>query len=145
MTSDLSPTERPDTVTAPWLIRIDFLGRPLLANQVHQMHWAKVSRERKAWRDATAQLAAIQHLPAMKSVAIEAWAEYPSRRSLPDPDGISPAVKGAIDGLVQARILTDDKAPNVASVTYLPPVVVTGKNPALVLSITDLSEAAVKS
>lgn len=123
---------------APHVLTIDWLGRPLLANQVHRMHWAKVGRERTAWGDAAIQAARIAKLPKLHRVALAFHAEYPTRRSLPDPDGIAPSAKGVIDGLVRGGFLRGDTAEHVASVTYLPPRVVTGERPALVVAITQV-------
>lgn len=116
---------------------IDWMGRPLLANQVHRMHWAAVGRERTAWGDAAIQAARITGLPKpIGRVDITVHAEFPDRRNLPDPDGISPTVKGVIDGLVRGGYLTGDTRTHVASTRCGEPIVDRGLNrPTLVITL----------
>jgi len=115
---------------------IDWLGRPLVTNFANKIHWAPLGRIRTEWGDAAIQAARLVRMPNLDRAAFEFQAEYPNRRSLPDPDGIAPTAKGVIDGLVRAGFLPDDTGTHVASVTYLPPVVVAGKRPTLVVRIT---------
>ena len=119
----------------PYVLVIDWLGRPLLANQANKMHWAQLGRARTAWGDAAIMAARIAKLPPLDRVTFTVQPEYPSRRNLPDPDGCSPCVKGIIDGLVRARFLPDDTAAHVAAVTYLPPRVKPGAQPGIVVTI----------
>lgn len=121
-----------------WTIVIDCLGRPLLNNQVHGMHHQEAGRARREWRDVAATLCRAQRIPPLDAIRITTWAEYPSRRSLPDCDATAPALKGALDGLVVAQVIPDDRPPHVAGITYLPPVVRTQTVPALVLEITEV-------
>jgi len=116
---------------------IDFMGRPLLANQAHQMHHRTLAPIRKAYRDGAANLARAQHIEHRDAVTVTAHAEYPSRRSLPDADAIAPSVKSILDGLVDAGVIDDDGPNYVHSVTYLAPKVVPGCTPAVVVTIAD--------
>lgn len=116
---------------------IDFLGRPLLANQAHQMHFRKVAALRKGYRDGAATLARAQKIPHHDTITITAHAEYPNRRSLPDADAIAPSVKSILDGLVDAGVIDDDGPAYVTAVTYEAPRVVTGCTPAVVVRIDD--------
>jgi len=117
---------------------IDFCGRPLLANASHRMHPQEASRARRVWRDAACRLAQVRRIPHYEQITVTTWAEYPSRRSLPDCDGIAPSVKGAIDGLVLAGVITDDGPRFVRSITYLAPVVKPGATPALVVRVDEV-------
>lgn len=65
------------------------------------------------------------------------WGRYPDRRSLPDPDGIAPALKGVLDGLVDAGVVPDDSGVFVAAVTYRRPVVEAGSLPALIVLVRE--------
>lgn len=123
-------------MTAGPVLVVDFLGRPLLANQVHQMHHREVSKHRKQYREAGARLARLHKLGTHQAVTVTAWAEYPNRRSLPDADAIAPGVKGFIDGIVDAGVIPDDGPDHVTSVTYLAPKVRPGATPALCITIT---------
>ncbi len=115
---------------------IDTRGRPTTQNKVHNMHYREVSADRKGWREDTATLARAARIPAHAAIEVEAWGRYPDRRSLPDADAIAPAVKGAIDGLVDAGIIPDDSAAYLHGVTYRPPKINSGAPPALILVIT---------
>jgi crossover junction endodeoxyribonuclease RusA len=116
-------------------IVIDFMGRPLLANQVHRLHFRKVAELRKGYREGAATLARAQRIGSYDAIEVTAWAEYPSRRSLPDADAIAPSVKPVIDGLVDAGVIPDDGPVYVHRVSYQAPRVVTGYSPALVVEI----------
>ncbi len=114
---------------------IDWLGRPLLANQAHQMHYRTLGRIRKQYRDGAATLARAQRIPHHDTIAVTAHAEYPNRRNLPDADAIAPSVKSILDGLVDAGVIDDDGPAYVTAVTYEAPRVVTGCTPAVVVRI----------
>jgi len=118
-------------------VTIDFMGRPLLANQAHQMNHHQLAPIRKGYRDGAATLARAQLIPHHDAVTVTAHAEYPTRRSLPDADAIAPSVKSIIDGLVDAGVIDDDGPAYVHSVTYLAPRVVPGCTPAVVVEITE--------
>lgn len=119
-----------------WKIVIDTCGRPLVNNAGDKMHWAARQAARDQWRDSAAVLARAARIPHMQAIAVTCWAEYPNRSSLPDCDGIAPSLKGALDGLVVAGVIPDDRPPHVAGITYLPAVVRAGARPALVLEIS---------
>ena len=125
-------------MTAPsWLITVDMLGRPTTTNKAHNMHHRAVSADRKAWREAGRVLAVAARIPSLERIEVEAWGRYPDRRWLPDPDGIAPALKGVLDGLVDACVVPDDSGDHVAAVTYRAPVVEAGCRPALVVRVTE--------
>lgn len=95
--------------------------RPLTVNRLVNMHrqqWAKRTRaERVAW----ALLAEHHDVPAMQRADIVATPLHRDRRSPQDPAACAPAVKAAIDGLVDAGVLPDDTGDHVASVLFTPP------------------------
>lgn len=126
-------------------LRINWLGRPPTSNGRRRQHWAMQARVSRAWRDAGTQAAWIAKVPPMHRIAVTCWGEYPDRRGLPDPDGLSPALKAVLDGLVAAGVVQDDSAPFVASVTYLPPVVEPGCQPGLVVVLEPADIPAVAS
>lgn len=120
-----------------WTLTIDQCGRPLLANATHKMHPRAATAARAVWRDTTATLARAARIPTLEGITVEARCRYPDRRSLPDTDAASPAVKGCIDGLVAAGVLTNDTPEFVRRVAYLAPVVARGLPPALILTIEE--------
>lgn len=120
----------------PYTLVIDWMGRPLLANQAHQMHHRTLAPIRKGYRNGACTLARAQRIPHHDTVTITAHAEYPTRRSLPDADAIAPSVKSILDGLVDAGVIDDDGPAYVLAVTYEAPRVVPGCTPAVVVTIT---------
>jgi hypothetical protein len=121
-----------------WTLTVDHLGRPTTTNKAHNMHHRAVSTDRKRWREAGCVLARAAGIPALGRIEVEAWGRYPDRRSLPDPDGIAPALKGVLDGLVDACVVPDDSGVFVAAVTYRAPLVLAGLAPALIVSVREV-------
>ena len=122
-------------MTGEWIIEIDSLGRPLTENAAHRMHYRKVSSIRKQYREAGFWLAKRAKIPALETARFEVWGSYPDHRSLPDPSALAPAFKGVLDGMVDARVLPDDKGEHVLGVSYLPPAVCKGLPPALMVKV----------
>jgi len=109
-------------VSATYELVIDWMGRPLVTNKANKMHWAAVGRERTAWGDAAIRAAQLVKLPKLDRVTIEIEPWFPDRRSLPDPDGLAPTVKGIIDGLVRGGYLPDDSGDHITGGTRCLPV-----------------------
>lgn len=81
-------------------------------------HWAKRAALVSTWRTYFAYAA--KRYPALE------WAEFevePFQKGgrLQDTGACHPAVKAAIDGLVDAGILEDDSPAYVRAITFLPP------------------------
>lgn len=110
------------STTTAWRVR-STSGRPLTVNEVAKMHrlvWARRTAElRSEWW----ALAIEAHLPRMRQARITARPLHADRRSPQDVAACAPAVKAAIDGLVDARVLPDDDAGHLLAVTFLPPAV----------------------
>jgi hypothetical protein len=117
-----------------WTLEIDQLGRPILSNAAHKMHWQQAGKLRREWRDVAATLARAWRIGAQEAIGLTVWPRYPTRM-VPDVDAPSPSVKGVLDGLVLAGVIPDDKPPYVASVLYLPAVVAPGEPPALIVRV----------
>lgn len=100
------------------------------------MHWAVHSQRTKEYRNAARKLARVAEIPRLDRVAIYAWPV--GSRIRQDVGGCFPAVKAAIDGLVDARVLPKDTKRHVTRLTMLPPQ--TGRVSGLVLSIIDVSD-----
>ncbi len=121
-----------------WTFTIDQLGRPLLSNKARKMHQIAETNVRIQWRDATILLAYQKRIPkGLGSIDVVAQARYRTRRSPSDCDATAPTVKGVIDGLVKAGVIVDDKAPFVASVCYLAPLVGTGLPDGLIVTVVE--------
>jgi hypothetical protein len=74
----------------------------------------------KAWRDAYAGLCLEQRVPALQWVKVEALQACRDGR-MPDIGAAFPAVKAAIDGVVDAGVIPDDNAAYLHALTFLPP------------------------
>lgn len=123
-----------DAERSEWLFIVDHLGRPTTANKAHNMHHRAVSADRKRWREAGFALAAVKGIPTCEAITVECWGRYPNRAALPDADAIAPALKGFLDGLVDAGVVADDSGAFVRSITYRAPVVEPG-DPAMVVLV----------
>ena len=77
----------------------------------------------KEWRDAYRLLALEERIPRLAWAHVEARPEYRTARSLPDTAACVGSVKAAIDGLVDAGVLTDDGPDRVRRVTFEAPTV----------------------
>ena len=72
------------------------------------------------WREAFAQLALVHHLPPLEWVSVE-FLQICRDRRMPDIGNCFPAAKAALDGLVDAGIIPDDKDPYVQHFGFVPP------------------------
>lgn len=104
----------------PWLLEIDWLGRPHLSNAERRMGWRQLGRIHETWREAGAGAAMLAHLPQLPPCAVIARARY-KRLPLPDAGAIAPTVKCVLDGLVDWGCWPDDTPAWVLSETMLPP------------------------
>ena len=99
-------------------IRIHVALRPWTTNHERkQSHWSERAKRTKEFREAFRN-AALAHPPL-------AWCRVTaepsqSKGKLADTAAHNPAVKAAIDGLVDAKLIEDDTAEFVRSVTFLP-------------------------
>jgi Holliday junction resolvase RusA-like endonuclease len=117
-------------------IVVDHLGRPPTTNRLRTVHYRVRAATDKEWRDAGCILARQAKVPKMSACTVSVHGRYPTRSSLPDLDGIAPALKAVLDGIVDAGVLTDDRYPFVQRITYDPPVIAKGQPAALVVTLT---------
>lgn len=110
--------------------------RPWTANSERRWHYQKRAAVVREWRTAFAWLARAERIPNLYRVSICAQPLALSRRWRPDVAACYPAVKAAIDGLVDAGVIPDDDDSHLTALTFLP-VKVCGKEG---LEITILEE-----
>lgn len=89
----------------PWTLNAERSG-------TRHAHWGETRRMTAEWREAFAWLARSQKRVRLERVEIEAWIVMRGR--LADAGNHLPAVKAAIDGLVDAGVIPDDGPANVA-------------------------------
>jgi crossover junction endodeoxyribonuclease RusA len=103
------------------LYRLEFSKRPWTTNAERAgNHWER-ARLVKEWRNAFHLLAKEAKIPPMKWMAVTAEPFSDAKGRQQDVAACNPAVKAAIDGLVDAGILPDDSPQYLTSVTFLSP------------------------
>lgn len=75
----------------------------------------------REWRETFALLAREQRMPPLEWIRVEVQQTCATRR-LPDTGSCFPAVKAAIDGLVDVNVIPDDGPRYVQALTFLAPV-----------------------
>ena len=102
------------------IYRLEFEKRPWTTNAERAGNRWERAKLTKEWREAFAWLAKAELLPAMSWITVTVEPHQKGGR-LQDVGACNPAVKAAIDGLVDAGILIDDSPQYVKSFTFLPP------------------------
>lgn len=118
-------------MSTPQTWTLEFAQRPWTTNAERKGNRWQRHDIVKVWRGAFFWLAKQHRIPPLEwaSFTIE---PYQHGGRLQDTGAQHPAVKAAIDGLVDAKVLTDDSPEYVRSITFLPTQ--RGKN-ALVLHV----------
>lgn len=97
--------------------------RPLTVNKVigmHRMRWAThTATTREVWWAA----ALAQKVPPLARCRIVATPLHRDHRSPQDVAACAPEVKAAVDGLVDAGVLTDDDATHLVAIEFQPPLI----------------------
>lgn len=114
---------------------LEHADRPWTTNAERNLHHMARARRIKEWREAFFWLTKQASVPALGVVTITAEA-WQARGILMDTAACNPAVKAAIDGIVDAGVIPDDTSEHVVSITFLPTQ--RGRD-ALVLTITEVS------
>ena len=97
--------------------------RPWTANAERRWHHQKRAAVVREARERWAWLARAERIPPLRRISVEATPLRVDRRSMPDVAACYPAVKAAIDGLVDAGVIPDDGPTNVIKVTFRAPQV----------------------
>lgn len=100
--------------------RLEFNQRPWTTNAERAGNrWERASMV-KEWRHAFELLAKSEKIPPMSWITVTVEPHQKGGR-LQDVGACNPAVKAAIDGIVDAGVLPDDSSQYVRSLTFLPP------------------------
>ncbi len=103
------------------IYRLEFEKRPWTTNAERAGNrWERASLT-KEWREAFAWLARSEEIPPMRWLSVTVEPHQKGGR-LQDVGACNPAVKAAIDGLVDAGVLPDDSPEFVRSLIFLPPL-----------------------
>lgn len=109
--------------TTPRMWRIEFpAGMELLTSNQLGASWQKRYRITKPIKDTAIWLARAAKIPHLDRATIVAEFRPPTgrRRVVREAHNLGPSVKAAIDGIVQAGVLTDDSDRYVADVSFQP-------------------------
>jgi len=96
--------------------------RPWSLNKERGLHHMQRAKLVKEWRQAFCDAAQDAMLPHMQMVEIVAQPNVLNARYAQDTGNCFPAVKAAVDGLVDAGVLIDDNAKIVVKLTFLAPI-----------------------
>ena len=100
--------------------RLELEARPWTTNAERAGNrWASAELV-KTWRTAFELLAKSERIPAMAWISVTAEPHQKGGR-LQDVGACNPAVKAAIDGIVDAGVLPDDSPQYMKSLIFLPP------------------------
>lgn len=91
------------------------------ANRERSMHWTERDELVGFARMMAKQAAQQAHVPHLEAARIIATPQQ-ARGRLADPGNHYPAVKACIDGLVDAGVLDDDRAPFIVEIVQRPAV-----------------------
>lgn len=98
---------------------LEYPVRPWTTNAERRGNRYQRAALTKEWREAFYWLAKQRHVPRLDQVEIVAE-PWQAKGILADTAACNPAVKAAIDGLVDAGVIPDDTSAYVASITFLP-------------------------
>lgn len=114
-------------------IALEYPHRPWTTNSERSGHrWDRIKSTRE-WRQAFAALALEAQAPALEWCDIEVELWHRNRSGVQDTGACHPAVKAAVDGIVDAGVLLDDTPDIVRSIKFHAPKI--GRD-ALVLIVT---------
>lgn len=100
---------------------IEYDKRPWTTNAERSGNRWERAKKTKEWRTAYALLAAELNPPRLSWCHVRAEPWLKNRSGVQDTGACHPAVKAAVDGLVDAGILIDDTPDIVRSITYVAP------------------------
>lgn len=109
---------------------IELPGRPPTVNAERKgtRAWHETRALTRQWRFAASMIwrdrSRHGHPKHLDAISITARQLSKDRRWLQDLGACMPAVKAAIDGLVDAGLIDDDTSTHVVGLTFLPPLVV---------------------
>lgn len=104
-----------------WQMQYD--ARPWTVNAERTWHHMQRARKVREWREFFFYLAVQGRIPHLDGATFSATPLVANRRNLPDVGACYGAVKAAIDGIVQAGVLTDDSPAYVGAIHLYAPVV----------------------
>ena len=123
------PVQNPPNSSVKWVLQYDAQpwtlnqerGRGGKASQKGSGHWSQFSGEKAQWRRDFMILAKQAKIPPCHAIRVEVR-QYCPTEVMPDPGNIFPAVKAAIDGIVDAKVIPKDTRAFVHYIGFHAPV-----------------------
>jgi len=107
--------------------KLFYAERPWTLNTERTWHYQKRARKVKEWRDSFALLCLEQRIPNLSAIYVHARPILSDWR-IQDVAACFPAVKAAIDGIVDAGVILDDNPKFLRAICFYAPKVVKKKN-----------------
>lgn len=95
--------------------------RPMLENEHRRLHFHARATYDRLWRNTFCWIARQQRVPHLDAVFITVAQECRRGTTLPDTANSFPSAKAAIDGLRDAKVITDDNPKFVKFVGFTAP------------------------
>ena len=105
---------RGDLPRRSWTLVLPMKRPVMTSNDQRRWHWTKVREAKAGMQSAVWAAAKKARIPTLTEETTVTVTWYPPDRRRRDPDALSPFLKAAMDGLVQARVLHDDSHPWVS-------------------------------
>jgi crossover junction endodeoxyribonuclease RusA len=96
--------------------------RPFTLNAERNWHYHKRAKKVKEWRDFFYEESKKLEIPKLEAIGVEVYPIFRDRR-LQDVTACEPAVKAAIDGIVDSGVIPDDNPRYLKYVCFNRPVV----------------------
>jgi hypothetical protein len=100
---------------------LEYGERPWTLNNERTWHHHKRAKIVKEWRDAFCELAQEAMIPHLEQIEVVVRPYVLNARYRQDTGNCFPALKAAVDGVVDAGVLIDDNAKIVTKITFLAP------------------------
>ena len=91
-------------------------GLPKTTNSINRAHWAVKAKEAQRWRQAVCAATCGQRPTAPLAKARLVLTRHSATQ--PDPDGLCSTFKHVIDGLIDAKVIENDKYINIGMPHY---------------------------
>lgn len=106
---------------------LELRGRPVSLNAERKGHWSDRAEATQDFVQQAKILAKAAKIPRLECILVEATPFYPNLAGHTDVGNVYPSVKAAIDGIVKAGVIPDDKPPYVQAITFRIPVIRRGE------------------
>lgn len=98
-----------------------YFSRPWTLNSERTWHHYKRAKFVKEWREAFCALARLEGVPAVNAIEVIATPYLSGRGRTQDVGACFPAVKAAVDGLVDAGVIPEDNPTYVKMLAFRAP------------------------